>query len=39
MSVVQRKVEYFTDSGSQNTEKVIEAVENRGTSVFLYERE
>jgi len=29
MSVVERKVEYFTDPGSQNTEKVIEAVENR----------
>jgi len=29
MSVVERKVEFFTDSGSQNTEKVIEAVENR----------
>ena len=29
MSVVERKVEYFTDPGSQNTEKVMEAVENR----------
>jgi hypothetical protein len=29
MSVVERKVEYFTDPGSQNTEKVIEAVKNR----------
>ena len=29
MSVVERKVEYFMDPGSPNTEKVIEAVENR----------
>jgi hypothetical protein len=29
MNVVDRKVEYFTDSGSQNTAKVIEAVKNR----------
>ena len=29
MSIVERKIEYFTDPGSQNTEKVIEAVENR----------
>ena len=29
MSSVERKVEYFTDPGSQNTEKVIEAVKNR----------
>ena len=29
MSAVERMVEYFTDPGSQNTEKVIEAVKNR----------
>jgi len=29
MSVVERKVGYFADPGSQNTEKVIEAVKNR----------
>ena len=29
MSAVERTVEYFTDPGSQNTEKVIEAVKNR----------
>jgi len=29
MSIVERKVGYFTDPGSQNTEKVIEAVRNR----------
>jgi len=29
MSVVERKVEYFTDYGSQNTEKTIEIVRNR----------
>ena len=29
MSGVERKVEYFMDPGSQNTEKVIEAVKNR----------
>jgi len=29
MSVVERKVEYFRDPGSQNTEKVIETVKNR----------
>lgn len=29
MSGVERKVEYFTDYGSQNTEKIIEIVRNR----------
>ena len=29
MSAVERTVEYFTDPGSQNTEKVIDAVKNR----------
>jgi len=29
MSAIERTVEYFTDPGSPNTEKVIEAVKNR----------
>ena len=29
MSVVERKVEYFTNSGLKNTEKVIESIKNR----------